>query len=271
MKKLFSIVTIIFLSIFISCSNNEKSVIESSNLNALDSIKAIKEDSILNEKRRLEDSIKFEDRKAFLRDSLEKDSIKKFDLNSLNLNYKYKVPSTLNNLINIEIESRKDNLFGDWGIASDNIYPIGWCKDGKFAYAIENGPVGESESWYHIDFFVLNLLKNQNDTIFSFSTDEDDDIKSIWKKENLVIDEILTKYNIVQFDSFELDSSVENFEKLTNYTTSQHNIFKEGVCGIIKNPFNNIDAIIRYEFVEGWGADPPDELHFYIFSNPLSH
>ena len=79
MKKLFSIVTIIFLSIFISCSNNEKSVIESSNLNALDSIKAIKEDSILNEKRRLEDSIKLEFRKAFLKDSLENDSIKKVE------------------------------------------------------------------------------------------------------------------------------------------------------------------------------------------------
>jgi len=79
MKKLFSIVTIILLSIFISCSNNEKSVIESSNLNALDSIKAIKEDSILNEKRRLEDSIKLEFRKAFLKDSLENDSIKKVE------------------------------------------------------------------------------------------------------------------------------------------------------------------------------------------------
>lgn len=50
MKNLFSIVTIILLSIFISCSNNEKSVIESSNLNAMDSIKLIIEDSILKEK-----------------------------------------------------------------------------------------------------------------------------------------------------------------------------------------------------------------------------
>ncbi|MBG16521.1 MAG: hypothetical protein CL853_09240, partial [Crocinitomicaceae bacterium] len=79
MKNLFSIVTIIFLSIFFSCSNNEKSVIESSNLNALDSIKAIKEDSILFEKRRIEDSIKLEFRKAFLKDSLENDSIKKVE------------------------------------------------------------------------------------------------------------------------------------------------------------------------------------------------
>ena len=79
MKNLFSIVTIIFLSIFISCSNNEKSVIESSNLNALDSIKAIIEDSILFEKRRIEDSIKLEVRKAILKDSLENDSIKKVE------------------------------------------------------------------------------------------------------------------------------------------------------------------------------------------------
>ena len=79
MKNLFSIVTIIFLSLFVSCSNNEKSVIESSNLNALDSIKAIKEDSILFEKRRIEDSIKLEFRKAFLKDSLENDSIKKVE------------------------------------------------------------------------------------------------------------------------------------------------------------------------------------------------
>ena len=50
MKNLFSIVIIIFLSLFVSCSNNEKSVIESSNLNSMDSIKAIIEDSILNEK-----------------------------------------------------------------------------------------------------------------------------------------------------------------------------------------------------------------------------
>lgn len=278
MKNLFYIVTIILLFIFISCSNNEKSVIESSNLNSMVSIKAIIEDSILNEKRRIEDSIKLEDRKAFLKDSLEKDSINKFDLNSQNSNYKYKVPSLLNNLTNIE--SRKDDLFGDWGIASDNIYPIGWSKDGKFAYAIDSDPGGECELCYGLGIHILDLYNNIEDTAVFFRSDgvadmfseKRDDINSMWNKENIAIDYILSEYNIEQFDSFELDTSKENIEQFTNYKVLDHVlILDEGVCGIIKNPFNNLDAIIRYEFIEGWEASPPDQLHFYFFSDSLSH
>ena len=55
------------------------------------------------------------------------------DLNSLNLNYKYKVPSTLNNLINIEIESRKDNLF-----AKDHTWSLGPVKKIQFDESMLN-------------------------------------------------------------------------------------------------------------------------------------
>ena len=278
MKNLFYIVTIILLFIFISCSNNEKSVIESSNLNSMVSIKAIIEDSILNEKRRIEDSIKLEDRKAFLKDSLEKDSINKFDLNSQNSNYKYKVPSLLNNLKNIE--SRKDDIFGDWGIAIENIYPVGWSKDGKFAYATDSDWGGEcGELCYGLDIHILDLYNNKEDTVVWFHSDgadlspeKRDDINSMWNKENIAIDEILLKFNIEQFNSFELDTSKENFEQFKNYTVSDYVIvFDEGVCGIIKNPFNNLDAIIRYEFIEGWEASPPDNLNYYLFSDTIRH
>lgn len=80
MKNLFSIVTIIFLSIFISCSNNEKSDPISKNILVQDSIIKVVEDSILNQKRRLEDSIKLEDRNTFLKDSLEQIEIESLRL-----------------------------------------------------------------------------------------------------------------------------------------------------------------------------------------------
>ena len=94
----------------------------------------------------------------------------------------------------------------------------------------------------------------------------------MWNKENVAIDYILSEYRIEQFDSFELDTSKENIEQFTNYKVSDHVlILDEGVCGIIKNPFNNLDAIIRYEFIEGWEASPPDNLNYYLFSDTIRH
>ena len=201
------------------------------------------------------------------------------DLSIMNLEHKYEVPSLLNTLTNIE--SRKDDLFGDWGIGSDNIYPIGWSKDGKFAYATDSDWGGEcGELCYGLGIHIIDLYNNKEDSAVFFHSDgaadmfyeKRDDINSMWNKENIAIDYILSEYNIEQFDSFKLDTSKENIEQFTNYKVSDHVlILDEGVCGVIKNPFNNLDAIIRYEFIEGWEASPPDELHFYVFSNPLSH
>tara|TARA_Y100001954_G_C15777681_1_gene587975 strand:+ start:69 stop:1844 length:1776 start_codon:yes stop_codon:yes gene_type:complete len=80
MKNLLSIVTIILLSIFISCSNNEKTDAISKNILIHDSIIKAAEDSILFEKRRIEDSIKLEVRNSFLRDSLEQIEIESLRL-----------------------------------------------------------------------------------------------------------------------------------------------------------------------------------------------
>ena len=200
------------------------------------------------------------------------------DLSSMNLEHKYEVPSLLNTLTNIE--SRKDDLFGDWGIAVENIYPIGWSKGGKFAYATDSDWGGEcGELCYTLMIHILDLYNNKEDTAVWFHSDDEsydpnpkrDDINSMWNKENIAIDEILSEYNIEQFDSFKLDTSKENIEQFTNYKVSDHVlILDEGVCGIIKNPFNNLDAIIRYEFIEGWEASPPDNLDYYLFSDTLN-
>ena len=200
------------------------------------------------------------------------------DLSSLDLEHKYEVPSLLDNLTNIE--SRKDDFFGDWGIANENIYPMGWSKDGKFAYATDSDWGGEcGELCYTLMIHILDLYNNKEDTVVWFHSDDEsydlseirDDINSMWNKENIAIDEILSEYNIEQFDSFKLDTSKENIEQFTNYKVSDHVlIHHEGVCGIIKNPFNNLDAIIRYEFIEGWEASPPDNLNYYFFSDTLN-
>ena len=179
----------------------------------------------------------------------------------------------------LNFQSRKDDFFGDWGIAIENIYPIGWSKDGKFAYATDSDWGGGcGELCYGLGIHILDLYNNKEDSAVWFhsegavlSPEKRDDINSMWNKENFAIDEILSEYKIEQFDSFELDTSKENIEQFTNYTVSDYVVIHhEGVCGIIKNPFNNLDAIIRYEFIEGWEASPPDNLNYYLFSDTLN-
>ena len=70
MKNLLSTVTIILLSIFISCSNNEKTDAISKNILIHDSIIKAAEDSILFAKIRIEDSINIEVKEAFIKDSI---------------------------------------------------------------------------------------------------------------------------------------------------------------------------------------------------------
>ena len=93
----------------------------------------------------------------------------------------------------------------------EGFYPIGWSRDGKFAYYIE--PVDEACGCY---FAELVILDTRTDTaVWHFKNDWEkhvdaegapieDDIRKLWKRNEKMFVEKLREYRIVQAPGFSL-------------------------------------------------------------------
>lgn len=96
--------------------------------------------------------------------------------------------------------NRKNHLGGDFEI--ENFYPVGWSKDGKFAYYIE--PVDEACGCYFGKLVILDL---RNDSVvwqFDYSSDEDEESKpkkpkslaELWNANRQIFSAKLSENNI---------------------------------------------------------------------------
>ena len=277
MKNLFSITIIIFLLIVISCSNNEK--------------------------RRLEDSIKLEFRKALVKDSLEKDSIKQFfrddsirienrriqdsitkkKLLDYNLNKrKYKFPSKLSGL-EVPLGHNDTDIIKYFNTANfdsilslthyEVIRPIGWSNDGKFAYIKEDftGERGGSR-------FVVKVIETKTNKIWwSGIFDDDDDnysgpegISGLWNWYYNEIEEKLSAHNISRFNyngELRVFSLNKNIDQLPNIKLEQRpygELFKKGICGFLECPTNRSVLVINYYYSNTNGLAPPDPVQYEL-------
>jgi len=84
----------------------------------------------------------------------------------------------------------------------DKLYPIGWSKDGKFAYIIE--PADEESGFYLFEIVVFDMINNK--TIWSWKPEESEegDLEMTWKENYELFKSSLNKYEITQDNSFEL-------------------------------------------------------------------
>ncbi len=125
-----------------------------------------------------------------------------------------------------QVASKTDDMELIW----DKFYPIGWSKDGKFAYVIE--PVDEATGFYFITIAIQDL--NSDKVLWKFEyTVKDEiegkDLETTWKEKYAEIKAKLNEYKIEQQKDFQLGStefSVENNEfnlKVeTNKTDSEY-------------------------------------------------
>lgn len=84
----------------------------------------------------------------------------------------------------------------EYAAIESQIYPIGWSKDGKFAYIIVHA--NEAEDFSRIEFLVQDMISDN--IVFSMKIENKDDnhlVRSMQSKQN-DIDNFLTKFSIVR-------------------------------------------------------------------------
>ncbi len=97
------------------------------------------------------------------------------------------------------------------GLSTDGFYPIGWSRDGKFAYYFE--PVDEECGCYFAELAIMDLRTDQ--VLWHFKNDWEartdkegapipDDIRKLWTRNQTRFNEKLSEHGIIQLDRFAL-------------------------------------------------------------------
>lgn len=92
----------------------------------------------------------------------------------------------------------------------DKLYPIGWSKDGKFAYIVE--PADEGSGFYLFELVVFDLVNNKITWSWKPDESEEGDLETTWKENYEHFKEFLNKYEITQEAKFELEKGKTTFK-----------------------------------------------------------
>ena len=92
----------------------------------------------------------------------------------------------------------------------DKIYPIGWSKDGKFAYITE--PADEGSGFYLFELVVFDAVNNKIAWSWKPEDSEEGNLSTTWKKNYSLFKEKLNEYQIEQDDNIELKKGKTTFK-----------------------------------------------------------
>ncbi len=187
----------------------------------------------------------------------------------------------------------------------DKFYPIGWSKQGYFAYITE--PVAEGLGNYVMELTVINILNG--DTLWYWHSPYDQDLvrEEVWKNNYQLFKTILNRYRIIQLKEPHLlspyfnyqgeDYSVElqtSFHKQPGYgfeavrhtriilrspqngvkiaydadLPSNSIIINQTIAGVMQSPFDDKIAIILQQERPGYEG-PPNVITFRIIGTNL--
>lgn len=96
---------------------------------------------------------------------------------------------------------------GEFPRLYDKFYPLGWSKDGKFAYLTE--PADEATGFYFFSIQIVNLLNDK--VVWEWTIDENHEIdhsqtnlKKVWEENYDEFKQALNQHAIVQKEEFKL-------------------------------------------------------------------
>ena len=183
---------------------------------------------------------------------------------------------------------------------TDKFYPIGWSKDGKFAYITE--PADEAVGAYFFEFSIIDL--NSSETVFSWKPEENPETGSLqqtWDENHTMFEEVLRQHGIVQqekfalealelegsdkdpeiwmdttmaFNSFICSSCVQKVRVIKGFDQDSKLLFEktygeydlvldENLAGTLRSPYENIQATMILYVSRGYEG-PPHVYHFVL-------
>ena len=90
------------------------------------------------------------------------------------------------------------------------LYPIGWSKDGEFAYVVE--PADEGSGFYLFELHVFDMVNNKDSWVWKLDETEEGNLETVWKENYEKFKETLNKYEITQQDNFELAKGTTKYK-----------------------------------------------------------
>ncbi|MCQ2250088.1 MAG: hypothetical protein MJZ66_03150 [Bacteroidales bacterium] len=86
----------------------------------------------------------------------------------------------------------------------EKIFPIGWSKDGYFAYALE--PIDEAAGIYFFNLVIRNMISGQDVYVWKQEDEERESgsIKEMWSENNITFAEKLNEYKIIPQNDIKL-------------------------------------------------------------------
>lgn len=188
----------------------------------------------------------------------------------------------------------------------EKFYPIGWSKDGHFAYVVE--PPDEAAGLYFFKLVIRNMISDKDVYVWEPEDElESGSVKEIWKEYNMTFAAKLNEYKIIpqndikllgtefQQDGNKYKVIIENkmetdpdfgFEvvKTTNisikspelgskqiysYTENDYNIcLSRMIQGVIKSPYENRIAVFVRAEERGYEG-PPNVIKSFLVGSDL--
>lgn len=106
--------------------------------------------------------------------------------------------------LDAEVRKQLPDYFEDAsvdGLLTESFYPIGWSKDGKFAYYLE--PVDEACGCYFAKLFILDLKTDKVLWSYDYSSDDQENpekspqsLQALWKEKQKQFSDKLREYDI---------------------------------------------------------------------------
>lgn len=119
--------------------------------------------------------------------------------------------------------------------------PIGWSKDGKFAFII-NG-IGE------VEYVTLAIINSKINKIIYEINGGDVSLNQIWHYNYGTIEKVLTDYKIIQQYDFQLEIKSLSQIKLKDHPEEKNGFaVLKGTIGILQNPFESNAVTVDYYF-----------------------
>ncbi|MBX7172481.1 MAG: hypothetical protein K1X72_16050 [Pyrinomonadaceae bacterium] len=181
-------------------------------------------------------------------------------------------------------------------LMKEYFYPIGWSKDGKFAYYLE--PPDEACGCYFGEIYIVDLRTDKVLWTKKYEGDMEkpEDLKSTWKKFQKLFSQKLNQYKIqagktftllgeafeANGDSFKIDYFADvNLDedpynskgsitvKMVSNKKGKKNLYQKtfkgennagilgsSLGGVLKSPFESRVAVIRVDTQRGWEGPP---------------
>lgn len=120
-----------------------------------------------------------------------------------NTKRRYTVPAQLKLKNNVANEDPRSAGFSE--LLIEKIYPVGWSKNGKFAFYVE--PPDEACGCYFGDLYIQDLRTDKIlwSNIYKGDFDSDNEtIETHWRKNQKLFDRKLAEYGIIQAKNFTL-------------------------------------------------------------------